>query len=423
MNVTGVGARSSLVVQSLGDMRTQLGDLQRQLGTGKKSTTYAGLGIDRGLAVGLRSRLSAMASYRRDRHAGRRADQSAAGVSDAHLRPRPFGEIRDTDPVHHRLERPDRDAAHRERAARRDPRPAQHAGRRPLPVLGPRGRQAGDRDARSHPQRRREPRRLQAGDGRAAAGRSRRERPRPPHAAGDHVRGGGDDRCRRDDHARRGRDRRRHAEPRRPLHLGRRHARDQRHQHPDRGGRRHHGDPGGDQRARHGGGDRRHGDRPRRAADAFRRRRRHGDRSHRHHGFAHHRVRHRGRPDQSDQPADARRRDRRADPDDHHRQQPDAHRDLRHRRAGACRRRSPRSPSSTPRSARSPAGPRARASWTATSPSRARTPPIRSPSAATCRPRPSGLRRPPLRPRTWSGSPRTSRAIRSASSSPRSRPP
>lgn len=63
MNITGVGARSSLVVQSLGDMRAQLGDLQRQLGTGKKSTTYAGLGIDRGLAVGLRSRLSALGSY------------------------------------------------------------------------------------------------------------------------------------------------------------------------------------------------------------------------------------------------------------------------------------------------------------------------------------------------------------------------
>jgi hypothetical protein len=63
MNVTGVGARSSLAVKSLGDMRAQLGDLQRQLGTGKRSTTYAGLGIDRGLAVGLRSRLAAMASY------------------------------------------------------------------------------------------------------------------------------------------------------------------------------------------------------------------------------------------------------------------------------------------------------------------------------------------------------------------------
>ena len=63
MNVTGVGVRSSLMVQTLGDMRTQLGDLQRQLGTGKKSTTYAGLGIDRGLAVGLRAKLSAIAGY------------------------------------------------------------------------------------------------------------------------------------------------------------------------------------------------------------------------------------------------------------------------------------------------------------------------------------------------------------------------
>ena len=83
MNVTGVGVRSSLVVQSLGDMRTQLGDLQRQLGTGKKSTTYAGLGIDRGLAVGLRSRLSAIGELRRNRHAGRRAHQPAAGRRSA----------------------------------------------------------------------------------------------------------------------------------------------------------------------------------------------------------------------------------------------------------------------------------------------------------------------------------------------------
>src|SRR5262245_54915930 len=63
MNITGVGARSSLAVQTLGEMRTQLRDLQRQLGTGKRSTTYAGLGIDRGLAVGLRGRLAALSSY------------------------------------------------------------------------------------------------------------------------------------------------------------------------------------------------------------------------------------------------------------------------------------------------------------------------------------------------------------------------
>jgi len=63
MTVTGVGPQSSLIVRALGDMRSQLGDLQRQLGTGKKSTTYAGLGIERGLAVSLRTRLSAMDGY------------------------------------------------------------------------------------------------------------------------------------------------------------------------------------------------------------------------------------------------------------------------------------------------------------------------------------------------------------------------
>jgi flagellar hook-associated protein 3 FlgL len=63
MTITGVGPQSSLVVRALGDMRMQLGDLQRQFGTGKKSTTYAGLGIDRGLAVGLRSRLAAIGGY------------------------------------------------------------------------------------------------------------------------------------------------------------------------------------------------------------------------------------------------------------------------------------------------------------------------------------------------------------------------
>ena len=44
-------------------MRSSLADLQRQLGTGKKSTTYAGLGIDRGLAVGLRAKLAAITGY------------------------------------------------------------------------------------------------------------------------------------------------------------------------------------------------------------------------------------------------------------------------------------------------------------------------------------------------------------------------
>ncbi|HEX2215381.1 MAG TPA: flagellar biosynthesis protein FlgL [Xanthobacteraceae bacterium] len=63
MNVGSIGTRSQLSVQALVDMRRRLDDLQRQLGTGKKSTTYAGLGIDRGLATGLRAQLSAIESY------------------------------------------------------------------------------------------------------------------------------------------------------------------------------------------------------------------------------------------------------------------------------------------------------------------------------------------------------------------------
>jgi flagellin-like hook-associated protein FlgL len=63
MSVTGVGGRYSLLVQSLGVSRAQLDDLQRQLGTGQRSTSYAGLGIDRGLAVSLRSQLSLMSGY------------------------------------------------------------------------------------------------------------------------------------------------------------------------------------------------------------------------------------------------------------------------------------------------------------------------------------------------------------------------
>lgn len=63
MNVNGVGARSSMAVRSLVDMRRQLDDLQRQLGTGKKADSYAGIGLDRGLAVGLRSRLAALEGF------------------------------------------------------------------------------------------------------------------------------------------------------------------------------------------------------------------------------------------------------------------------------------------------------------------------------------------------------------------------
>ncbi len=63
MNIGGIGTRSALGVQSLVEMRRQLDDLQRQLSTGKKSVTYAGLGLDRGLLVGLKNRFTTLEAF------------------------------------------------------------------------------------------------------------------------------------------------------------------------------------------------------------------------------------------------------------------------------------------------------------------------------------------------------------------------
>jgi flagellin-like hook-associated protein FlgL len=63
MIVNNLGNNSGLSVQTLIDMRNQLVDLQRQLGTGKRADNYAGLGLDRGLTIGLRSHLSAVKGY------------------------------------------------------------------------------------------------------------------------------------------------------------------------------------------------------------------------------------------------------------------------------------------------------------------------------------------------------------------------
>jgi flagellar hook-associated protein 3 FlgL len=63
MTVQGVSGTATLMTQSLVNLRSQLDDLQRQLSTGQKSDTYAGLGVQRGLTVGLQSQLSAMSGF------------------------------------------------------------------------------------------------------------------------------------------------------------------------------------------------------------------------------------------------------------------------------------------------------------------------------------------------------------------------
>jgi flagellar hook-associated protein 3 FlgL len=63
MSISSIGAQSALIMQQLVQMRAKFDDLQRQLGTGLKSDTYSGLGIDRGVTVSLNSQLSAISAF------------------------------------------------------------------------------------------------------------------------------------------------------------------------------------------------------------------------------------------------------------------------------------------------------------------------------------------------------------------------
>ena len=63
MSVSGIGSQSALAIQQLLAMRSQFDDLQRQLSTGQRADTYAGVGVNRGLTVSLRTQLSALGGY------------------------------------------------------------------------------------------------------------------------------------------------------------------------------------------------------------------------------------------------------------------------------------------------------------------------------------------------------------------------
>lgn len=63
MAIDGVSGRTSYLGSSLINIKSQLDTLTEQLSSGKKTTTYAGLGIDAGTATGLRAQISTLASY------------------------------------------------------------------------------------------------------------------------------------------------------------------------------------------------------------------------------------------------------------------------------------------------------------------------------------------------------------------------
>jgi len=63
MFVGSIGSNPNAMVQALIDMRAQFDDLSRQLSTGQKSATYAGLDAGSGLSVALNAQLSAIGGY------------------------------------------------------------------------------------------------------------------------------------------------------------------------------------------------------------------------------------------------------------------------------------------------------------------------------------------------------------------------
>lgn len=63
MSINSVGYGSALLGQSVFDLKNQLDALQTQLATGKKSTTYSGMGVNEGFAVFARGQLSNLSAY------------------------------------------------------------------------------------------------------------------------------------------------------------------------------------------------------------------------------------------------------------------------------------------------------------------------------------------------------------------------
>lgn len=63
ITATGAGAYRLARPNDLLSTRKQLDDLQRQLSTGKKTETYAGLGIDRGVSLDVNNKLSTLDGY------------------------------------------------------------------------------------------------------------------------------------------------------------------------------------------------------------------------------------------------------------------------------------------------------------------------------------------------------------------------
>ena len=63
MAINSVGYNATILGRSVQNINAQLADLQAQLTTGKKSTTYSGMGVNEGFAIAARSQLSNITAF------------------------------------------------------------------------------------------------------------------------------------------------------------------------------------------------------------------------------------------------------------------------------------------------------------------------------------------------------------------------
>src|ERR1700679_362730 len=63
MAINSIGSSTSLLGQSIANIKNQLNTLQVQLATGEKSTTYSGMGTGEGFAIAARSQLAEISGF------------------------------------------------------------------------------------------------------------------------------------------------------------------------------------------------------------------------------------------------------------------------------------------------------------------------------------------------------------------------
>src|SRR5471032_704875 len=63
MAISSINYGASVLSQSVTNLKNQLTTLQSQLTTGEKSTTYAGMGFNEGLAIAARAQLANISAF------------------------------------------------------------------------------------------------------------------------------------------------------------------------------------------------------------------------------------------------------------------------------------------------------------------------------------------------------------------------